>query len=213
MYGATKLTDVELDEVLKLWEDGMGYTELGKVFNRSRSYMHYVITQQLYYATIRKPGPAHGPKQLTYKQLTYKFHKSYDIKPYGCHEWKTPTLTGYGTIGGQGAHRFAWELLKGRIPQGMGVLHKCDNKRCVNVDHLYIGDDKDNALDRKAMRYSIDELVEIERLVKLCKSTPKNKDPKLPHIAKKFNISVMTLHRMQRSSQWPCRDGVHVFSW
>lgn len=36
----------------------------------------------------------------------------------------------------------------GEIPDGMCVLHKCNNKPCVNPDHLYIGDYRDNAIDR-----------------------------------------------------------------
>ena len=45
------------------------------------------------------------------------------------------------------AHRVAWELTYGPVPDGVWVLHKCDNGACVNPDHLYLGDHKKNMQD------------------------------------------------------------------
>jgi len=59
---------------------------------------------------------------------------------------------GYGQIHlGPGvniaASRAAWLLLHSVIPEGLMVLHKCDNPPCVNPDHLFLGNARDNVLD------------------------------------------------------------------
>lgn len=58
---------------------------------------------------------------------------------------------GYGNfkMGGKTykAHRFSWELANGPIPLGKFILHRCDNKWCVNPNHLYPGDHNQNMRD------------------------------------------------------------------
>jgi hypothetical protein len=64
---------------------------------------------------------------------------------------------GYGSASYRGrtvsAHRAAWEMTNGRIPDGLCVLHKCDARNCVRNDvdaHLFIGTHKDNMNDMYA---------------------------------------------------------------
>lgn len=45
------------------------------------------------------------------------------------------------------AHRVAWELENGPIPDGIDVLHTCDNRKCCNPKHLFLGTDLDNMRD------------------------------------------------------------------
>jgi hypothetical protein len=58
---------------------------------------------------------------------------------------------GYGKLGRGGktwlAHRFAWTQENGPIPDGLHVLHKCDNRKCIKVEHLFLGTRFDNMKD------------------------------------------------------------------
>lgn len=48
------------------------------------------------------------------------------------------------------APRYSWEIHRGQIPDGMYVLHTCDNPACTNPEHLFLGTLGDNARDRQA---------------------------------------------------------------
>ena len=70
----------------------------------------------------------------------------------GCWPWLgCLTGGGYGQIRNSGryqqAHRAAWELKYGPIPEGLVVCHRCDNPRCVRPDHLFLGTATDNMRD------------------------------------------------------------------
>jgi len=72
-----------------------------------------------------------------------------------CLEWQGGLLpNGYGTTTWNmekiSTHRLAWRLANGSIPKGLMVLHKCNNKKCVNHKHLYLGTASDNMKDAVA---------------------------------------------------------------
>jgi predicted XRE-type DNA-binding protein len=92
---------------------------------------------------------AYAPKQ----SLKEGFEKFVIKNKEGCWDWKgcCPKNPGYGQFRSnmkiEKAHRASWIIHFGEIPKGMFVCHKCDNKRCSNPEHLFLGSNKDNNLD------------------------------------------------------------------
>jgi hypothetical protein len=75
--------------------------------------------------------------------------------PNECWEWQGGSYAnGYGSfrLGGPntGAHRASWILSHGDIPNGLHVCHKCDNPKCVNPAHLWLGTIRQNYDDMVA---------------------------------------------------------------
>lgn len=111
-----------------------------------------------------------GPKAQG--SLGWRFWRKVDKKsPEECWQWiggKAPN--GYGRIqrGGKkspylGAHRVSYEMHFGPIPDGMVVMHKCDNPSCVNPQHLSVGTFKDNTADMISKGRKINRPVRGER--------------------------------------------------
>ena len=84
-----------------------------------------------------------------------RLRKRLRVMPSGCWEWQGHrNKDGYGTIwkGTSMAltHRALWEEVNGPIPEGLLVLHTCDNPPCCNPEHLFLGTQADNNADMVA---------------------------------------------------------------
>lgn len=87
------------------------------------------------------------------------------------------------------AHRLAWTQAHGPIPEGMDICHKCDNRRCINVEHLFVGTRLDNMRDAASKG-------RISRGDKHSASVPKGE---ANHMAKLTKEAVEEI----RSAKWP----------
>ena len=80
-----------------------------------------------------------------------RFMSKVTVLPDGCWKWIGQIVQGYGVFRSGDhqykAHRVSYTLFKGEIPKGMIIMHKCDNRRCVNPEHLVCGTQRENLHD------------------------------------------------------------------
>lgn len=92
------------------------------------------------------------------KRAIALFLKSKTVEsPRGCWEWQGRCHKGYPKVPrsvdrSRIGHRAMYAMCVGPIPCGLHILHTCDNRRCINPEHLYAGTNADNARDRVERR-------------------------------------------------------------
>lgn len=132
----------------------------------------------------------------------------------GCWEWTASLMgRGYGQIKIPGqrrqipAHRLSYLIHKGEIPVDRQVMHRCDNPRCVNPEHLLIGTCAENQQDMKQKGRSTrgernTQAILTEAKVRAMKAMLSAGEISQAEIARMFEISPMEVSRIKRGLRW-----------
>lgn len=131
--------------------------------------------------------------------------------------------SGYGTFCVNGkfnyAHRLSWEIENGEIPEGLYILHKCDNPSCVNPNHLFSGTQADNMQDMvnkgrkvsnppKGIKHPLskltdDDIREIRKIYIKGKPGDKPSPYSVKGLSVKYNVASSLIHRIVKRVSWP----------
>lgn len=141
------------------------------------------------------------------------------IQRKGCWDWLgSVDHDGYGLLSYRRvvyrAHRLSYELLKEPIPDGLWVLHRCDNPRCSNPDHLFLGTAIDNvadktAKDRQAAGSRNGRAKLTEDNVRLIRALYRRDILRsCSKLAKKFNVSTPAILNALKGPGWKHVEGV-----
>lgn len=136
-----------------------------------------------------------------------------------CWNWKAHKLKkGYGHFHSKGkeilAHRYSYELHKGKIPENLFVLHSCDNPSCVNPDHLWLGTKKDNRNDceskgreklfgnKEAKKGTENDNNKLSESEVLMIRSLKKEGKTFEELARKFSINRITVQQIVYRKTW-----------
>jgi hypothetical protein len=142
----------------------------------------------------------------TTRPLFDRISEKIRIEDNGCWSWTGfKDRLGYGRVAWSafqvGAHRAAWSVFNRKdVPDGLDVLHTCDNRGCVNPAHLYVGTAADNARDMVvrgrsgSAKLTFSIVVEIRSLLKL----------RVPHreLARRFGVRREAISEIARGISW-----------
>lgn len=101
------------------------------------------------------------------------------------------------------AHRYSYALANGSIPDGMHVLHRCDNRWCVNPEHLWLGTQADNVRDAHIKgRHVNGSRVGTSRFDEATIIKIRTANGDIADIAKQFGCDYTHVMRIQKSECW-----------
>ena len=152
------LSDVSNERMnyfIELYNNGMNLSEIGKKEGLSRERIRQIVSKSPKYKRRIKPGlTKEEKKEINIQKRIAEFWNRVEIKSSDeCWNFQGCLCNGYGkfifrSIKEEYAHRIAWIITNGPIPDEMFVCHHCDNPTCVNPKHLWLGTAKDNIIDR-----------------------------------------------------------------
>lgn len=228
------LAKINVNEETQCWEwTGMVNNHFGRIKIDGKPKSAHILSYNLFVGEIPEghylkqvcgdrlcvnpehltPSKKRGPNRVQKEDVKDRLLRQTKLnKETGCWEWTGARMhKRYGHISAFGktlrTHRLSYELHVGDIPEGMCVLHKCDNTVCVNPDHLFLGTQAENMADKVAKgrqqagaenpmaKLTEPEVVAIKRMLAKHYGVQ-------PFLARWFGVNQSTIHMIAAGKNW-----------
>lgn len=198
---AKRITHDTKTKVIEKFLDGVTINIISELLNVSKTSIQKILKESNITRHSRQKPPL-------YRTFWEKVNKSGE-----CWTWtRSKNSDGYGNISINGkldkAHRVAWILTNGEIPNKLHVLHTCDNPSCVNPNHLYLGNHQDNMRDKRNRKRGRGQNGEKCHLSKLTENQVKeirelsSTGISYKDLSKKFNVSYQNIREIVIHKTW-----------
>lgn len=226
-----KNVDIRSDNECWNWKKSVSSSGNGRFVFDGKEYMSHLFAYNLHYGiepdkkllirvcnNFKCCNPYHMKVITLDEYIEQLFHKNISIDPITeCWNWTgNKDKDGYGKLhlskAGQNktlrSHRLAYEIYFGAIPNTLLVCHKCDNRACVNPNHLFLGTAQDNITDRNikghtkkgeahpAAKLTWGEILEIRALNEQYGSL------NIHELAKRYNVSRAVIWSVITERTW-----------
>jgi len=196
----------QVDDVIAILKDGLTIYD-AKHFETSIRKALFQLTRIKDHLSPKQDEwqPIHTPQERL-NRLSKVNNKT------GCVEWTGALRNGYGRliIGSRtdgsrksvSAHRMSYEINFGEVTEGLYVCHRCDNRKCINPEHLFLGTHQDNIDDRESKGrnnhfYKLTD-ADVSYIIDYPRRSGLRK-----HLAIKFNVSEHTIKDIRAGKARP----------
>jgi hypothetical protein len=198
---SSKSAKIKREDVIFIREnyDKMTKKDLSEKFGISKGQLYRIKKGQRWADVSEQPT---REQQFLNKATPGPYH---ELLKSNCLEMPTARqICRYNNLS-TSAHRISYIIQYGSIPDGMFVLHKCDNAKCINYEHLELGDHKQNMKDRQdrnrtatGSRHGMCKLTEEDAIY--IKINPDKKTS--TELAKEFNTTNSNISNIQLGKTW-----------